>query len=79
MANHETVSIHIDKNEFKSPNPTTGHALYVLGAVPANYDLFLEVPGPGTDVLIKNDASPVELKNGAHLYTSKQNLNPGCE
>ncbi len=76
MANSD-VSIIIDKKEHKSPNPTTGAALYVLGNVPAGFDLFEEVPGQGDDKLIKNDNSQIELKNGLHFYSAKQSLNPG--
>jgi hypothetical protein len=74
---HVTVTIHIDKEKYESPNPTTGAALYVLGKVAAGYDLFEEVPGPGDDLPIPNDATPVALKNGAHFYSAKQTLNPG--
>ena len=76
---HDEVSIHIDKVQYKSPSPTTGAALYVLGKVAAGYDLFEEVPGPGDDNPIANDAAVVSLKNGTHLYTAKQTLNPGHE
>jgi hypothetical protein len=75
---HDEVTIHIDKKQYKSPNPTTGAALYLLGGVDASkYDLFLEVPGPKDDQPIANDQARVELKNGAHLYTAQKNLNPG--
>jgi len=74
---HLEVTIHIDKKMYKSPNPTTGAALYTLGKVPAGYDLFEEVPGPGDDKLIPNDDKTIELKDGLHFYTAKQSLNPG--
>jgi hypothetical protein len=74
---HQTVTIHIDKKTLTSPNPTTGAALYTLGTVPVGYDLFEEVPGPGDDILISNDSTSIELKNGSHFYTAKQSLNPG--
>ena len=74
---HEQVSIIIDKKEYKSPNPTTGNALYVLGGVNANHDLFQEVPGRGDDKLIANSPAPIELKNGEHFYTAQKTLNPG--
>jgi len=75
---HDTVSIHIDGHEEKSPNPTTGAALYVLGGVKAGYELFREVPGKGDDELIKNNKNVVELKNGQHFYSAEQSLNPGA-
>ena len=71
------VEIHIDKKNYRSPNPTTGSALYSLGTVAAGYDLFEEIPGPGDDRPIPNDATTIELKNGTHFYTAKQSLNPG--
>lgn len=74
---HNIVSIIIDKKEYKSPNPTTGAALYALAHVPADHDLFLEVHGHGDDVRIENTNAPVELKNGSHLYTAQRTLNPG--
>jgi hypothetical protein len=49
----------------------------VLGKVAAGYDLFEEVSGPGDDLPIPNDATPVALKNGVHFYSAKQTLNPG--
>jgi hypothetical protein len=76
MAQKE-VTIHIDKTPYKSPDPTTGAALYTLGKVPAGYDLFEEIPGPGDDKLIPNNDTRIDLKDGLHFYTAKQSLNPG--
>ena len=75
-ANHE-VSIIIDKKEYKSPNPTTGAALYLLGKVPSGYDLFREVRGKGDDELIPNDSTEVKLHEGDHFYSAQSTLNPG--
>jgi hypothetical protein len=75
---HDTVNIIIDKKHVTSPSATTGAALYVLGIVPAGYDLYREVHGHGDDELIPNNATPIELKNGDHLFSTKQSLNPGC-
>ena len=78
MKHDKDVSIHIDKKEYKSPTPTTGAALYLLGSVDASrYDLWLEVPGHGDDTLIPNNAASIEVKNGSHFYTAQKNLNPG--
>jgi len=75
---HDEVTIHIDKRMFKSPNPTSGSALYTLGAVDSSkYDLFLEVLDKGDDPFIPCDGNPIELKNGEHFYTVQKNLNPG--
>lgn len=70
-------SIIIDKKEHRSPNPTTGAALYVLGNVKVGYDLWRETHGKGDDERIANDSSPVELKNGDHFYSAQSSLNPG--
>lgn len=75
--NHQEVSIIIDKKEHKSPNPTTGAALYVLGGVKPDHDLWEEVPGRGDDLLIANSSTPIALKDGEHFYTAKKTLNPG--
>lgn len=74
------VSIHIDKQNLKSPNPTTGDALYLLGNVNvAEYELFREVRGgKGDDEPIANNNSIIDLKNGDHFYTVQKNLNPGA-
>jgi hypothetical protein len=71
------VSIIIEKKEYKSPNPTTGAALYTLGQVPTGYELFREVHGKGDDEPIANNATPVQLKPGDHFYFAQSSLNPG--
>lgn len=74
------VVIHIDKNQHKSPTPTTGHALYVLGNVDANmYELWKDVHGNGNDIPISNDTTSIELKNGDHFYSAPNDLNPGSK
>ena len=76
---HDEVTIHIDSKTYKSPNPTTGAALYIMGSIDASqYDLFLEVHGHGDDILIPNDSNEITLKNGNHYYSAQKNLNPGC-
>lgn len=50
------VPIFIDNVRRIAPRQhMTGAELKVLGEVPANYQLFLEVPGPGEDRGIRND------------------------
>ena len=71
------VSITIDKSPLKSPSPTAGAALYVLGTIPAGYDLFRETHGPGDDEFIPNDATVVTLHDGDHFYRAQSTLNPG--
>ena len=74
---HEEVPIKIDKTNTRTPTPTTGAALYVLGTVGADYDLWLEVPGPTEDQLIPNSGATIHVKAGSHFYTAKKKLNPG--
>lgn len=73
---HE-VHITIDRKKFTSPNPTTGHALYVLGEVPQGYVLFREAHGHGDDELIQNTQAPIELHDGDKFYSAQSSLNPG--
>lgn len=74
----DTASIHIDKKQYHSPDPTTGAALYVLGGVDAEkYDLYRESRGPGDDEPIANDSIQVDLRNGDHFFSAKKKLNPG--
>ena len=75
----EDVVIHIDKKKVNSPTPTTGAALYILGEVNDKYDLWEEVHGNADDILIPNDNTPINLKNGTHFYTTQKDLNPGHE
>jgi hypothetical protein len=74
---HLEVTIIIDKEHKRSPNPTTGKALYVLGNVPSDYELLQEVRSAGDDQVIPNDDTVIELKDGDIFYTSKRKLNPG--
>lgn len=76
---HEEVSIIIDKTEHKSPDPTTGNALYILSKVDtAKYDLYKEIHGNKDDEFINNDDSEINLKNGDHFYTIQKSINPGA-
>jgi hypothetical protein len=73
MAEKNEVAIHIDKKEYKSPNPTTGSNLYKLGEVGSDYDLFEEISGQQNDTLIPNNEAEIHLKNGGHFYTVQKN------
>jgi hypothetical protein len=80
MSPQGLVSIHIDGKEKKSPNPTTGSALYLLGQIDPNaYDLFRETHGHGDDEPILNNNTPVELHEGDHFFSAQKKLNPGRE
>lgn len=65
------LRIHIDKQHYESPTPTTGAALYALARVQAGLQLLKEVHGHDEDLPIVNDETPVELKNGDHFRTGK--------
>lgn len=74
---NEEVPISIDKQPKKSPNPTTGQALYTLGAVTTGYDLFRETRGQGDDEFIANNGTNVQVSPGDHFYSAQRSLNPG--
>lgn len=67
---HE-VRIHIDREAYESPNPTTGEALYKLGSVAKHRELFREVDGNHEDELIERNADPVHVKQDEHFYSQK--------
>ncbi len=72
------VRIHIDRKPYESPNPTTGAALYVLGKVQKDYELFREVHGDEEDEPIANSDAEVRLKEDEHFYSAQVDLNPGA-
>lgn len=78
QSHKKEVTIHIDKKEYKTETPTTGAALYQLGGIGADYNLFEEVPGQGDDKLIPNDTTPIDLKDGEHFYSAQKKLKPGA-
>ena len=65
------VRIHIDREPVESPNPTTGEALYLLGHVSENRELFREVGGDREDEFIPRDGKTVHLTGDEHFYTQK--------
>jgi len=68
MSEHD-VRIHIDRQPFESPDPTTGAALYALGEIGVHRELFREVDGDHEDQVVPNDATPVRLKKDEHFYS----------
>jgi hypothetical protein len=71
------VHITIDRKNLTSPNPTTGHALYVLGEIPQGYVLFREAHGHGDDEPIPDTSVVIELHDGEKFYSAQSSLNPG--
>lgn len=71
--------IRIDKNNFDVLNQfITGAELKKLGGIPADYEIFLKVNGPGEDKLI-TDNEKVDLSEPGreHFYGCKPNTNNG--
>ena len=71
MSEQQKVRIHIDRETYESPNPTSGEALYELGHVAAHRDLFREVGGDEEDMLIERTAVDVRLTPDEHFYSQK--------
>jgi hypothetical protein len=65
---HE-VRIHIDRETYRSPNRTTGKALYALAHVPTDEKLFREVQGDHEDESIPYDEREIHLKIDDHFYS----------
>jgi hypothetical protein len=70
--NHaDRVRIHIDREAYSSPNPTTGEALYALAEIPKHEKLFREMAGDAEDVVIPRDETVVHLTADEHFYSQK--------
>jgi hypothetical protein len=63
------VRIHIDQKQYESPNPTTGEALYALGHVAADLEMYREVDGDREDRPIPNGPEMVHLKEDDHFHS----------
>ncbi len=66
---HHQVRVHIDERCHESPNPTTGEALYALGAVKPGFELFREVRGDWEDPAVGNGPGIVHLKEDEHFHS----------
>jgi hypothetical protein len=72
------IPIFIDDVKFELHSSTaTGTALRALVPVPSDRDLWLEVPGPKDDVLIRPEMQ-LEVRPGSHFYTAPSTINPGA-
>jgi hypothetical protein len=65
------VRIHINREAYKSPNLTTGKALYDLGNVPKHEKLYRELSGDKEDKLVPLDDAHVHLTEDEHFYSQK--------
>lgn len=65
------IEIHIDREPYRSPNPTTGAALYALADIPHHADLFREAAGDQEDQLVPRNESPVVLTANEHFYSQR--------
>lgn len=66
-----TVRIHINRVAIKSPNPTTGEALYALADLEKREKLYREVAGDEEDERIPRDETPIQLIKDQHFYSQK--------
>ena len=74
-----TAHIVIDSRTYESPEITTGAALYHLGQIKSDFDLFKEIKGRGDDELVHNNGDQVAIRNGDVFYSAKHTLNPGAQ
>jgi hypothetical protein len=65
------VRIHIDQENFESPDPTTGAALYALAQIPQHRELFREGGGNREDELVPRDDTVIDLKKGDRFFSQK--------
>lgn len=66
------VRIHIDRDPYESPSPTTGRALYKLADIGQRRDLYRVGQGDQEDVEIPRDDTTIELKEDEHFYSQKE-------
>lgn len=66
------VRIHIDRQPYESPDPTTGEALYALGNVPTGRELFREVSGDREDEEVQRTDAIVHVTRDEHFYSARE-------
>lgn len=72
-SSHATqVTIHIDRQPYNSPTPTTGRALYDLAGIPAHRELFREVEGDREDQPVDRNDEKVVLNQDEHFYSQRE-------
>ncbi|MER9741706.1 MULTISPECIES: multiubiquitin domain-containing protein [unclassified Mesorhizobium] len=65
------VRIHINRVATKSPNPTTGEAVYALADIKKHEKLYREAAGDEEDEPIPRDETPIHLTQDQHFYSQK--------
>jgi hypothetical protein len=65
------VRIHINREAYDSPNPTTGERLYGLAQIPPHERLYREVDGKKEDKPVPRDDEPVHLQEDEHFYSQE--------
>lgn len=76
---HREIPIFIDEVKYDAPAlQMTGAALRALPQPPIgpDRDLWLEVPGPKDDILIRPEDT-YDVKPGSKYYTAPSTINPG--
>ena len=77
---NRVIPIVIDEVKYDAPShKMTGQELREVPKPPVavNRDLWLEVPGPKDDILIRPE-STYEIKEGSRYYTAPSTINPGA-
>lgn len=67
----QKVRIHINREPYESPNPTTGIALYKLADIGEHQELFREVDGDQEEPPIPRDETEIRLREDEHFYSQK--------
>ena len=68
---NDVIKIHMNQEQYSSPNPTSGAALYVLGNIDPSKDLYREGGGHDEDTIIPNDDTEIHLEHGEHFYSEQ--------
>ena len=63
------IRIHIDREPYQSPNPTTGTALYHLAKINGHCELFRETEDNQEDEMIPKDNTHIRLTPDEHFYS----------
>jgi hypothetical protein len=65
------VRIHINRQPYHSPDPTTGEALYSLGGIGPHQEMFRELGGDREDQPVPRSAHEIRLKEDEHFYSER--------